>query len=84
MDWSIACCDQLTGLIVAATLIHPEKKLQYITTEFVLNRYHERSFAKGADRKSIEKCDEKLNIPLRDFVALSLEAMQKISADLGL
>jgi len=27
MDWSIYCCDELTGLIVATALIHPDKKL---------------------------------------------------------
>jgi len=84
MDWSIASCDQLTGLIVAATLIHPEKKLSFITPEFILNRYNEKSFAKGADRKAIEKCEEKLNIPLREFVEISLHAMQNISDTLEL
>jgi len=84
LDWSIACCDQLTGLIVAATLVHPEKKLAAVTTEYVLNRYKSKSFAKGADRSSIEKCDEKLSIPLENFVALNLKAMQEISEKLGL
>lgn len=84
LDWSIACCDQLTGLIVAAALVHPEKKLASLTGEFVLNRYQSKSFAKGADRKSIEKCDEKLNIPLIEFVDISLKAMQSISTQLGL
>lgn len=84
LDWSIACCDQLTGIIVAATLIHPDKKLSSITTEFVLNRMNEKSFARGADRSSIEKCEEKLNIPLTEFVAISLKAMQGINNDLGL
>jgi predicted hydrolase (HD superfamily) len=32
----------------------------------------------------IEKCEEKLNIPLSEFVALSLKAMQGISDQLGL
>ncbi|MDQ5901081.1 MAG: hypothetical protein QG600_659, partial [Patescibacteria group bacterium] len=84
MDWSIASCDQLTGLIVAATLIHPERKLSFITLEFILNRYSEKSFAKGADRKAIEKCEEKLNIPLREFIDISLKAMQNISDTLEL
>lgn len=84
LDWSIACCDQLTGLIVAATLVSPEKKLSLITADFIMNRYKEKSFARGADRKSIEKCEEKLNIPLPEFVALTLEAMQSIGKELDL
>lgn len=84
MDWSITCCDQLTGLIVAATLIHPDKQLALITPEFVLNRFNEKSFAKGADRETIKLCEEKLNIPLQEFITITLSAMQSISNDLGL
>lgn len=84
MDWAITACDQLTGLIVAAALIHPDKKLASITPEFVLKRIQEKSFAKGADRESIMLCEPKLNIPLPEFVAITLHAMQSISDELGL
>ncbi len=36
------------------------------------------------NRKAIEKCEEKLNIPLREFVDISLKAMQNISDTLEL
>ena len=84
LDWSIACCDQLTGLIVAATLIHPDKKLASVTADYVMNRYKDKSFAKGAHRESIEKCEEKLGIVLPDFMQISLTAMQSIDTQLGL
>lgn len=84
MDWSIYCCDELTGLIVAAALIHPDKKLGSIDVKFILNRFGEKSFAKGADREMIKKCEEKLGIPLGEFVELTLSAMQKISSEIGL
>src|SRR5258708_32509426 len=63
MDWSITACDQLTGLIVAGALIHPDKKLASITPEFILKRFSEKSFARGANRESIMLCEEKLGIP---------------------
>ncbi len=84
MDWAIRTVDQLTGLIVAATLVHPDKKLASITPEFVLNRLHEKTFAKGADRTQMKLCEEKLGIPLNEFVAITLLAMQGISNDLHL
>lgn len=84
MDWAIAACDQLTGLIVAATLVSPEKKLAAITPGFVLNRFNEKSFAKGADRNSIMLCESKLQIPLSEFIAIVLTAMKSISDSLGL
>lgn len=84
MDWSIIVCDRLSGLITAAALILPEKKLANLTTESVLKRFKEKSFAKGANRESILLCEEKLNIPLAEFIAINLKAMQAISSDLGL
>lgn len=84
MDWGITCADQLTGLIVAAALVHPEKKLAPLTPEFILKRMKEKSFAKGAIREYILLCDEKLGIPLPEFVAIVLSAMQGIAPDLGL
>lgn len=84
MDWSIYCCDELTGLIVAATLIHPDKKLASLTVDFILNRFNEKSFAKGADREMIKICEEKLGIPLNEFIDINLKAMQTINKELGL
>lgn len=84
MDWAIYCCDQLTGLIVAATLVHPDKKLASVTPEFVINRMKKKDFAKGANRQAIYLCEEKLGIPLEQFVEITLKAMQKIHKELGL
>lgn len=84
MDWAITCCDQLTGLIVATALIHKDKKLGSIDPEFVMKRFNSPSFAKGADRVTIKLCEEKLGIPLEEFVKITLSAMQGISKELGL
>lgn len=84
MDWGIYCCDELTGLIIAAALIHPEKKLAPITVEFVMNRFNSLSFAKGANRDQIKMCEKELGIPLEEFISIVLKAMQEISKDLGL
>jgi predicted hydrolase (HD superfamily) len=73
----------LTGLIVAAALMHPTKKLNGVTTEFVLNRFKEKRFAAGADRDQIRTCSE-LGLELEEFVDIGLKAMQGVSDDLGL
>ncbi len=48
-----------------------------------LNRYSDSSFAKGADRDVIASCQE-MDLKLKEFVGLSLSAMQDISDQLGL
>lgn len=84
MDWAIFCGDSLTGLIVAATLVLPSRRLADLTVENVLNRFRENHFAKGTRRDEIALCEEKLEIPLPEFVKITLEAMQGISKELGL
>jgi predicted hydrolase (HD superfamily) len=83
MDWSIYCCDELTGLIIAAALVHPDKKLASIDMVFIMNRFNEKSFAKGANRDQIKHCEEKLGIPLSEFIEIVLSSMQEISSELG-
>lgn len=83
MDRALYAADPVTGLLVAAALVHPQKKLAAIDLEFVMKRFKEKSFARGADRGQIETCCE-LDLSLEQFLALSLEAMQSIAADLGL
>ncbi len=84
MDWAIFCEDSLTGLIVAATLVLPSKKIADVSVQTVLNRFKEKSFAKGTRREDIALCQEKLGITLEEFVKIALESMQKISSNLGL
>ena len=83
MDKALYAVDPLTGLIVAAALMHPDKRLGGVTTDFVLNRFKEKRFAAGADRDQMRTCSE-LGMELEEFVDVGLKAMQDISADLGL
>jgi hypothetical protein len=75
--------DPLTGLIVAATLVLPNKKISELTVENILNRFKEKSFARGANREIISKCSE-IGLSLEEFIKIGLEAMQKINNELGL
>ncbi len=84
LEWSLFCCDELTGLIVAVTLVRPEKKLASVTVENILSKWDSKSFAAGVKREQIEMCEEKLGIKLNNFIAIALKAMQNISKDLGL
>jgi predicted hydrolase (HD superfamily) len=84
MDWSIFLGDSLTGLIVASVLVLPSGKISDLTTESVLKRFREKSFAKGTRREDILKCEEKLGLSLEEFVTVTLKSMQAISKELGL
>ncbi|MBI3576722.1 HDIG domain-containing protein [Candidatus Gottesmanbacteria bacterium] len=84
IEWALETCDELTGFIVAVALVRPEKKLETVTVESVLKKWKTKEFARAVDRDQIAQCEEKLGIPLSDFIQLSLTAMQSIHEDLGL
>jgi uncharacterized protein len=80
---ALAAGETITGLVIATALVYPDKKLASVKPKSVRKRYKEKQFAAGADRDVIAEC-ELIGIPLPDFCDLSLEAMQEISAELGL
>ena len=83
MEFALLSCDDLTGLIVAVALVHPEK-LAGVTVKSVMKKFGSKSFAAGADREKIKRCEENLNIPLDNFTGLVLKAMQEEADLLGL
>lgn len=83
MEKALYCTDPVTGLVVAGALILPAKKLAALNVDFLMNRFHEKSFARGARRDPILTCSE-LKVSLGEFLGLSLEAMQGISDELGM
>lgn len=81
MEIALYALDPLTGLIIAAMLMHPSKTLTGIDTKFVLKKFKQKGFAKGANREQIVAC-ERIGISLNDFVTIVLKAMQKIETQL--
>ena len=84
MAKSVYACDELTGLIVAAALVQPDKKLKSVTAESVMRKFKDKSFAAGANRDQIGTCETELKIPLEEFIGLTLSAMQNHAEELGL
>lgn len=84
LDKAIWATDPVTGLIVAAALMHPTKRLSGVDIGFVMNRFKEKRFAAGANRDQIMTCTANLGLPLEEFIAICLKAMQEIAPLLGL
>ena len=83
MDWALYATDPTTGLLTAAALMHPSRKLAEVQVASVMKRYKDKRFAAGARRESIAKCSE-LGLSLEEFLGLALEGMRRISTELGL
>ncbi|MEW6262960.1 MAG: HDIG domain-containing metalloprotein [Thermodesulfobacteriota bacterium] len=83
LDLALTCAEVMTGMVVAATLVHPDKKINSVNPKSILKRMKEKQFARGARREHILLC-ENLGVPMADFAVLSLEAMAGIAGELGL
>ena len=83
LDKALFAADPLSGLIVAATLVLPSKKLADLTVENISHRFKEKGFARGANRKNISTCQD-LGLSLEKFSEISLNAMKKINQEIGL
>jgi putative nucleotidyltransferase with HDIG domain len=83
MEKALFCTDPLTGLITAAVLVRPDKKIENLEVMSVRKRFKEKSFAAGARREQIAKCSD-IGLELDEFIAIGLEAMKGIAPQLGL
>lgn len=83
LDIALTCGETITGLIMATAMVYPDKKLSSVKPKSVVKRMKEKAFAASVNRGHILLCEE-LGIPLADFAALAVAAMQEISEDLGL
>ncbi len=82
-EHALTCAETITGLIVATTLVYPDKKIASVKPKSVTKRMKTPHFARAVSRERIKEC-EKIGIPLNEFVAISLEAMSGIAEELGL
>lgn len=84
IDKAIYACDNLAGIIIAAALVHPERKLSALTPDFVLKRFKEKSFARSANREEILTCEENLGLALEEFTRIGIASLQSVADELGL
>lgn len=83
IQYSLAAAETLTGIIVAAALVHPDKKLQSVSLKSLKKRFKDKSFAAKCNRDIILEC-EKAGIILDEFLQIGLSSLQEIAAELGL
>ena len=70
------CMEQVTGLIMAATLVRPDKDERGLQLSSLKKKFKDKAFAKGVQRKNIERCQELIGVSLDDALTLCLQAMQ--------
>jgi putative nucleotidyltransferase with HDIG domain len=83
MEHCLIAADSISGLIIAAALIIPSKKLSDVKPESIGKRFKQKDFARNCNRDLILYC-EKIGVSREKFFEISLKALQNISDVLGL
>ena len=83
LQHALAAGETITGLIYATTLVYPDKKIESVKYKSVKKRMKEKAFAASVNRDHIMEC-EKIEIPLDEFIQISVDAMRGVSEDIGL
>ncbi len=83
MDKALIAADAVSGLIVAAALMQPSKKLADVTAESIAKKFKKKDFARNCNRENMLYC-EQIGIDKNKFFEISLRALQGIADELGL
>jgi putative nucleotidyltransferase with HDIG domain len=83
MSQAVVHADAVAGLLVAAALVRPEKA-QGMKVSSVKKKLKEKAFAPGVNRQEITEVEERLGMPLDDFLAAGIEGLQSVAGEIEL
>jgi uncharacterized protein len=83
MTQAVVHADAVAGLLVAVALVRPERA-EGMKVSSVKKKLKEKAFAPGVNREEIREVEEKLGIPLDEFIALGIEGLQSVAAEIEL
>jgi putative nucleotidyltransferase with HDIG domain len=91
IDYALLACDEITGLVIAATLVRPSKDVRDVQVKSLKKRWKEKAFAAGVDREEVAAATQDFarscfrgDLDLWAHAGNVLEAMQGAAAALEL
>jgi putative nucleotidyltransferase with HDIG domain len=84
MEKALFACDELAGLITAATLVKPTKNIADLDAGSVRRKMKDKAFAKTVSREDITSGAADLGVELDEHITFCIEAMRSIAGELGL
>lgn len=76
LDFALRAAETVTGLIIAAALMRPTG-MEGMEPKSLKKKMKDKAFARAVNREIIKEC-EKIDIPLDEFLSLSIEAMSRM------
>jgi putative nucleotidyltransferase with HDIG domain len=84
MAKALFAVDELTGLITAAALVRPSKKIADVSVSSVKKKMKDKGFARQVNRDEIRQGAEELGVDLDEHIDIVLNAMKGIADSLDL
>lgn len=84
MDKAIFALDELTGFIMACTLVKPTKSLSEIEPKSVRKKLKDKAFARSVHREDIYKGMEQLGADLDEMIVFVAGALKPVATEIGL
>ena len=91
MDFALCACDEITGLIIAATYVRPQKDVRNIKVKSVKRNWKDKLFCAAVDRQEIIEATEAFSqhsfdgkLELWEHVGNVLAGMQSVAVELEL
>jgi len=84
IEKALFACDELAGFITACALVKPSKSLAEVEAKSVRKKMKDKAFARSVNRDDIVNGAAALGVELEEHIGFCIQAMQKISGQLGL
>lgn len=91
IDFALLACDEITGLIIAATLVRPSMDISELSVSSLRKKWKDRRFAAGVDREHVAEMTADFSrvcfdggLELWNHIENVLTAMQADAAELEL
>ena len=83
MSKAVVHADAVAGLLVAAALVRPEKATG-MKVSSVKKKLKDKAFAPGVNRDEVLDVEDKIGLPLDEFLAVSIEGLQEVAPQIDL
>ena len=84
MAKALYAVDELSGFLVAVTLVRPTKSVSDVKVKSVKKKMKDKSFAAKVNRDEIREGAEELGIPFEEHVEFMIKALSGVAEQLGL
>jgi len=84
MDKMIFAVDELTGFIIACTLVQPTKSLGEVKLNSVRKKLKDKAFARNVIRDDIWKGIDELGVDFDEHVQFVIDALKPVATEIGL